>query len=83
VANPAGGQVEIRQSTPVFVPSDGVVISNAAAKVAAARQASLEAQNSAVRQQQIQEVQARLQEGAYKLQAALLQVASRVLPHVQ
>jgi anti-sigma28 factor (negative regulator of flagellin synthesis) len=83
VSSPAGGQIEIQQSTPAFVPSDGVVISKAAAKVAAARQASLDAQSAALREQQIQEIQQRLQDGAYKLQAALLQVASRVLPRVE
>lgn len=60
------------------VEIDGVEISKAAEQAAV-----LVGHSSDVRRERIEEVKARLEEGAYKLQAAVLMVAARVAPYVE
>lgn len=68
----------LRMRTPAFAPKeDGVDISKAAEQAAV-----LVGHSSDVRRERIEEVKARLEEGAYKLQAAVLMVAARVAPYV-
>jgi hypothetical protein len=76
-AGPANGRIGLHWQAPAFDPADGVEISNTA------RQAALAAKDIDLRQQRVEEVQARIQEGAYKLQAALLKVAARVAPYIE
>ncbi len=66
----------LRTKSAVFEATDGVKISAAASQAAAAQQ------ESEIRQQKIEEVKARLEEGTYKLQATVLLVAARISPYV-
>ena len=69
----------LRMQAPAFEPKeDGVEISKAAEQAAV-----LVGHSSDVRRERIEEVKARLEEGAYKLQAAVLMVAARVAPYVE
>ena len=77
-ATPGRARNGLRLKPLVFEATDGVKISAAAS----AGRAALVAPESEIQQQKIEEVKARLEEGAYKLQAALLLVAARVAPFV-
>jgi len=69
----------LRLQTPAFEPKeDGVEISKAAEQAAV-----LVGHSSDVRRERIEEVKARLEQGAYKLQATVLMVAARVAPYVE
>jgi len=74
-ATPGRARNGLRLKPLVFEATDGVKISAAAS----VRRAAPE---SEIQQQKIEEVKARLEEGAYKLQATLLLVAARVAPYV-
>jgi hypothetical protein len=63
-------------------PSDTVEVSAEGAGVAAARKALQESAGSEIREEQVEAAKARLAEGAYKLQATVLQVAARVAAFV-
>ncbi len=71
-----GGRFDLQLKSPAFDPTDNVKISQPAA------QAAFAAQEPEIRQERVDEVRARLQDGAYKLQATLLKVAARVAPYV-
>ena len=75
-ATPGRARNGLRLKSPVFEATDGVKISGTSQAIAAA------AGESEIRKQQIEEVKARLEEGAYKLQATVLLVAARVAPYV-
>lgn len=68
----------LRVQTPAFEPKDDVEISKAAEQAAV-----LVGHSSDVRRDRIEEVKARLEQGAYQLQAAVLMVAARVAPYVE
>ena len=73
---PARAKGEVRTKQTVFEATDGVKIS------AASQAAALANEESEIRKQQIEEVKARLEEGAYKLQATVLFAAARISPYV-
>jgi len=77
-ATPGRARNGVRLKLPVFEATDGVKIS----ADASAGQAALVSAESEIRQQKVEEVKARLEEGAYKLQATVLMVAARVAPFV-
>jgi len=74
--SPDRARTAARTKTTIFGATDGVKISAAAQQAAAAQH------ESEIRQQKIEEVKARLEEGTYKLQATVLLVAARVSPYV-
>ncbi len=75
-ATPGRARNGLRLKSPVFEATDGVKIS------AASLAASLAGEASDIRKQQIEEVKARVEEGAYKLQATVLMLAARISPYV-
>jgi len=75
---PGGTAGVLRVQTPAFEPKDDVEISKAAEQAAV-----LVGHSSDVRRERIEEVKARLEQGAYKLQATVLMVAARVAPYVE
>lgn len=74
----SGSASVLRVQTPAFEPKDDVEISKAAEQAAV-----LVGHSSDVRRDRIEEVKARLEQGAYQLQAAVLMVAARVAPYVE
>lgn len=77
-ATVSGPASALRVQTPAFQPKDADVEISKAAEQAAV----LVGHSSDVRRERIEEVKARLEEGAYKLQATVLLVAARVAPYV-
>jgi anti-sigma28 factor (negative regulator of flagellin synthesis) len=74
----------LRLQTPAFEPKeDGVEVDGVEISQAAEQAAVLVGQSSEIRRERIEEVKARLEQGAYKLQATVLMVAARVAPYVE
>lgn len=83
-ATASGPASVLRVQTPAFQPKDdGVEIDGVEISKAAEQAAVLVGHSSDVRRERIEEVKARLEEGAYKLQATVLLVAARVAPYVE
>lgn len=81
---PGGTAGVLRVQTPAFQPKDdGAEIDGVEISKAAEQAAVLVGHSSDVRRERIEEVKARLEEGAYKLQATVLLVAARVAPYVE